>query len=152
MPPKKKPRLSSRATLTPSRDAIENPKEQLKVPMTMDAAESHVLSDPWTDEQETSLFKAVIRWKPVGLFPEYQWFHRRFASYGDRTDAHYVGMHKHFRMIAISEHLRNHGYTSPRDDHTRIPHIWEKLKSLYNLEALDERVCCLSFFDIDQCC
>lgn len=55
-------------------------------------------------------------------------------------------MHKHLRMIAISEHLRNHGYTSPSDDHTRIPHIWKKLKSLYNLEALDERVCCSSFF------
>lgn len=50
-------------------------------------------------------------------------------------------MHKHFRMIAISENLRNHGYTSSRDDHTRIPGIWEKLNSLYNLEALDERVC-----------
>ena len=50
-------------------------------------------------------------------------------------------MHKYFRMIAISENLRNHGYTSSRDDHTRIPGIWEKLRSLYNLEALDERVC-----------
>jgi len=44
-------------------------------------------------------------------------------------------------MIAISENLRNHGYTSSHDDHTRIPGIWEKLNSLYNLEALDERVC-----------
>ena len=49
-------------------------------------------------------------------------------------------MHKHFRMIAISENLRNHGYTSAKDEHTRIPGIWEKLKGLYNLEALDERV------------
>lgn len=49
-------------------------------------------------------------------------------------------MHKHFRMIAISENLRNHGYTAAKDDHTRIPGIWEKLKGLYNLEALDERV------------
>lgn len=69
MPPKKKPRLSSRARSTPSGDAIENPTEQPKVPTTMDAAESHILSDPWTDEQETSLFKAMIRWKPVGPFP-----------------------------------------------------------------------------------
>ena len=51
-----------------------------------------------------------------------------------------LGMHKHFRMIAISENLRNHGYTSAKDDHTRIPGIWEKLHGLYNLEALDERV------------
>ena len=49
-------------------------------------------------------------------------------------------MHKHFRMIAISENLRNHGYTAAKDDHTRIPGIWEKLNGLYNLEALDERV------------
>ena len=53
----------------------------------------------------------------------------------------FSGMHKHFRMIAISENLRNHGYTAAKDDHTRIPGIWEKLKGLYNLEALDERVC-----------
>lgn len=51
-----------------------------------------------------------------------------------------AGMHKHFRMVAISQNLRNHGYTTPRDDHTRIPYIWEKLGNLYNLEALDERV------------
>lgn len=57
-------------------------------------------------------------------------------------------MHKHFRMIAISEHLRNHGYTSPSDDHTRIPHIWAKLKTLYNLEALDERVCYFSLCEL----
>lgn len=50
-------------------------------------------------------------------------------------------MHKHFRMVSISQYLRNHGYTSLRDDHTRIPHIWEKLRKLYNLESLDERVC-----------
>ncbi len=50
------------------------------------------------------------------------------------------GMHKHFRMIAISQHLRNHGYTSAKDDHTRIPGIWEKLGKYYNLDALDERV------------
>ena len=49
-------------------------------------------------------------------------------------------MHKHFRMIAISQHLRNHGYTSAKDDHTRIPGIWQKLEKLYNLDALDERV------------
>ena len=49
-------------------------------------------------------------------------------------------MHKHFRMVALSQHLRNNGYTSPADDHTRIPGVWEKLRSLYNLESLDERV------------
>lgn len=42
-------------------------------------------------------------------------------------------------MIAISENLRNHGYTSSADDHTRPPGIWKKLREWYNLEALDER-------------
>ena len=52
-------------------------------------------------------------------------------------------MHKHFRMIAISEHLKSHGhngYTLPSNPHMTIPGIWEKLDSLYNLEVLDIRV------------
>lgn len=48
-------------------------------------------------------------------------------------------MHKHFRMIAISEHLRNHGFDPDIYQHTRIPHIWEKLRTYYNLEVIDER-------------
>lgn len=48
------------------------------------------------------------------------------------------GIHKHFRMLAISEHLKSQGYAT--DEHTRIPGIWKKLGTLYNLPALDERV------------
>lgn len=48
-------------------------------------------------------------------------------------------MHKHFRMIAISEHLRNHGFDPDYYQHTRIPHIWQKLKTYYNLDIIDER-------------
>ena len=47
------------------------------------------------------------------------------------------GMHRHFRMVALAQHLRSHGH---REAHTRIPGIWKKLESLYNLEALNERV------------
>lgn len=50
-----------------------------------------------------------------------------------------LGMHKHFRMISISEHLRNHGFDPERLPHTRIPGIWRKLSEFYNLEAVDER-------------
>jgi MRG-binding protein len=48
-------------------------------------------------------------------------------------------MHKHFRMIAISEHLRNHGFDPDVYQHTRIPFIWQKLRTYYNLEIIDER-------------
>jgi MRG-binding protein len=45
-------------------------------------------------------------------------------------------MHKHFRMIALAQHLRNHGYD---EKHTQIPGIWAKLKTLYNMEMIDAR-------------
>ena len=48
-------------------------------------------------------------------------------------------MHKHFRVLAISEHLRNHGFDPDVWPHTRIPGIWAKLAEYYNLEAIDER-------------
>lgn len=48
-------------------------------------------------------------------------------------------MHKHFRILAISEHLRNHGFDPDTWPHTRVPGIWAKLGEFYNLEAIDER-------------
>lgn len=50
-----------------------------------------------------------------------------------------VGMHKHFRMIALSTHLRHHGYDPHTEVHTRVPGIWEKLRTLYDLDTIDER-------------
>jgi len=69
MPPKKRARLPSGAVSTPS---IETQDAQTPIPATPDAATKvgtatlDPLNDPWTDEQETSLYKGVIRWKPVG--------------------------------------------------------------------------------------
>lgn len=51
-----------------------------------------------------------------------------------------AGMHKHFRMLAIAEYMKSQGYAPADEEHTRIPGIWKKLGSLYNLPALDERV------------
>jgi MRG-binding protein len=68
MPPKKKGKASgsTRAASTPvaDEDAIaidlkENEDEQKSY---------NILKDPWTDEQETSLFKGIIKWKPAGKF------------------------------------------------------------------------------------
>ena len=64
MPPKKKTRASVAAALTPA-----EPDEDAMIidtPQAEEAPSSDTLKDPWTDEQETSLFKGVIKWKPAG--------------------------------------------------------------------------------------
>lgn len=48
-------------------------------------------------------------------------------------------MHKHFRMLAISEHLRSHGYDPAVYTHIRIPGIWKKLSEFFNMPVIDER-------------
>lgn len=48
-------------------------------------------------------------------------------------------MHKHFRMLAISEHLRSHGYDPAIYTHIRIPGIWKKLSEFFNMPVIDER-------------
>lgn len=65
MPPKKKVRQPSRAASTPAGDAVEEDTPTL---MKEDLGTESVARDAWTDEQETSLFKSMIRWKPVGSF------------------------------------------------------------------------------------
>lgn len=47
-------------------------------------------------------------------------------------------MHKRIRMFAISQRLRNHGYDPDVNPHIRIPGIWAKLGSLYNLQLIDQ--------------
>ncbi|KAJ5676990.1 uncharacterized protein N7477_002623 [Penicillium maclennaniae] len=115
MPPRKKAKRAHSAT--PQDDATV--QSSANTPGSSDSAEKpepehDFLSDPWTDEQETALLKAIIKWKPVGL-------------------------HKHFRMLAIADYLKSQGFGPSTADHMRIPGIWKKLGTLYNLEALDER-------------
>ena len=71
MPPKKKARLLSRAASTLSGDTQSGPLQVAEGPQPLernDMGNHKVLSDPWTDEQEISLFKSMIKWKPVGSF------------------------------------------------------------------------------------
>lgn len=68
MPPRKKTKRAhsttpqaetaqSSADTPGSTDSVEKPE-----------ADYDMLTDPWTDEQETALLKAIIKWKPVGEF------------------------------------------------------------------------------------
>ncbi|KHN98173.1 CT20 family protein [Metarhizium album ARSEF 1941] len=123
MPPRKRARGEVAATPGATRDdgamAIDTPAaSEAGDPSKRDAPN---YNNMWTDDQIASLFKGVIRWKPAG-------------------------MHKHFRMIAISEHLRNHGFDPDVYQHTRIPNIWDKLRTYYNLDLIDER----EYFDDDE--
>ncbi|EFX05447.1 ct20 family protein [Grosmannia clavigera kw1407] len=128
MPPKKRGRTSAaQAAATPSRDddAMDLDTPQAAETPTISGSEPAAkavfrtaapspLESCWTSEQKAGLFSAVIRWKPSG-------------------------MHRHFRMIAISEHLRCRGFDPDVCQHTRIPGIWKELCTEYELEAINDR-------------
>jgi len=48
-------------------------------------------------------------------------------------------MHKHFRMLAIRDYMITQGVINTDQEHTKLPGIWTKLGSLYNLPILDDR-------------
>lgn len=74
MPPRgkkfKEARGSVRAPSTPAGDedamAIDTPPQAEKPTEVAPKPSYDILKDPWTDEQETSLFKGIIKWKPAG--------------------------------------------------------------------------------------
>ncbi|KAL1305326.1 hypothetical protein AAFC00_002226 [Neodothiora populina] len=118
MPPKKRSRISAAASPIPPPSASkETPAEtshedgEANAQAELDAL---VVADPWTDEEEIGLFKGLIKWKPTGI-------------------------HKHFHIISLQQYLLTNGYIHPSAPHTRIPNIWAKLRTLYDLDALDER-------------
>ncbi|KZZ97938.1 CT20 family protein [Ascosphaera apis ARSEF 7405] len=119
MPPRKKARVSlpdTPAAATPATNTATAtaPAQQSEAPPKPGCDPESLVADPWSAEQETALLKGVIKWKPVGL-------------------------HKHFRMLAISDYLQSQGYSPVREKHTTIPNIWKKLGTMYNLAGLDER-------------
>lgn len=67
MPPRKKVKRAH--STTPLEDTVA--QSSVDTPGSSDTAEKpdapyDLLSDPWTDDQETALLKAIIKWKPVG--------------------------------------------------------------------------------------
>lgn len=63
MPPRKRAKLSAASTPQDT-TSIEQVVAEKPATNPMD----DVLNDPWTDDEYTELFKAMIRWKPTGEF------------------------------------------------------------------------------------
>ena len=63
MPPRKKTKAS--AASTPLAEPLpKTPQESGSVGQSQD---QELLNDPWSDDQETQLFKSMMKWKPTGM-------------------------------------------------------------------------------------
>ena len=138
MPPRKKVRVSS--TAEPSTPSAATPRDISQAPeKPHDDRPIDIEPELWTDEEEISLFKGMVRWKPVGPFSMH-WLNP-LRSVEEISNQILTGMHKRFRMISLSRHMRHHGHVS---EHTKPQGIRQKLDILYNMKVLDERVSPLS--------
>lgn len=86
--------------------------EEFKPPGSSNSSKLSSVSKAWSIEQETTLYKAICRFKPAGK-------------------------HKHFRMLSIYQTVNNPSITSSVSPIT-MDDIWEKLSTLYDLEELDD--------------
>lgn len=60
MPPRKKSKLNNHGENAPSFADTSTEVAAQRTPSY------DLVTDPWTDEQETALLKGVVKWKPVG--------------------------------------------------------------------------------------
>lgn len=67
MPPRKR---AKRGVSTPAGDEdamdVDAPTPDVEESNAPSTPAYDILKDPWTDEQETALFKGIIKWKPNG--------------------------------------------------------------------------------------
>lgn len=173
MPPRKRARASTASTPlgeTQAKTPVETsqPASDDKVKDVDEAMEdaSAVVDDPWTDDQETQLLRGLMKWKPAGKLQCLAISLNVIQSSRIDQQLTYAGVNKHFNMLCIaSQFLEPHhpanspsGHSSyPQKPsaaltaapHTRIPGIWAKLGTLYNLDALDEREDARLFPELD---
>ncbi|KAI9788035.1 MAG: DASH complex subunit ask1 [Peltula sp. TS41687] len=138
MRPPKRARGGSRATSTLSAE-VQTPVGPTTATQSPEKSEGPAtpglpLLDPWTDEEEISLFKGLVRWKPAGI--------PSCSPRKSNPDS------KEKILRALSRFMLERGHDPKNAPHTSIPGIWRKLRSLYNLEAIDERE--NSVFDDDE--
>lgn len=63
MPPRKRAKVSAAST---PQDTTSAEPTSVEKPTAVPVDD--VLNDPWTDDEYTELFKAMIRWKPTGTW------------------------------------------------------------------------------------
>ena len=134
MPPKRKVRHPSRAASTPSADVAERPVEETQTPLKNDVANTAIVPDSWTDEQETSLFKGMIRWKPVGPFSHTELPNVVIASAQPLVLVVLTSLIRHAQTLSNDRYLpappKSRIYFTSRRSYTNTVHMGKVEKSL----------------------